>query len=144
MTTDGTGTATPQAERSATRVTPRPPARALPRRHPRRVVAVAALLLVAFACIDVLDLTQSHEWLDASSGPHMAAVTHARTTPAVTPGRRATPARHAVRPEPLLLVTVLVLLELVLLPRSPDRTLRRPGRPRPRGPPAPRLVGAHP
>lgn len=143
---DGTGTATLGTDRVATRVSPRPRSRPVPRPrlHARRVVAAAVLLLVAFAGIDVLNLTQDLEWLDVTHGPHMAAVAHAKATPAVAPHRRAAPTRHALLPRPALVAVVLTLFGLVALPRTPDLPHRRTWQARLRGPPRPVLVGARP
>ena len=114
------------------------------RRPGRRVVLlVAGLLLAAFTCIDVLNLTQTYVWLDLTQSPHMGSVQHAKPKTAEVSSTRAMQPAHAMLPPQLPLVSLLlVLLWYVVLPRAPTLGVRYVWRPRVRGPPFSGFVGA--
>ena len=111
-------------------------------RHTRWVVGVAGLLLVAFMCIDVLNMTQTYVWLDLSQSPHMGAVQHAKPRSAQHSVRAALQPVHAIMPPLPLVLSLFVLLWFVVLPRAPAHGSRHTWRPRLRGPPVQRLAGA--
>jgi hypothetical protein len=106
------------------------------------VLFVAGLLLAAFTCIDVLNLTQTYVWLDLTQSPHMGSVQHAKPKTAEINSTRAMQPAHAIMPPLPFVSLLLVLLWFVVLPRAPAVGARYVWRPRVRGPPFSGFVGA--